>query len=160
MSQTFSIKQKEIQKNWIIIDADSLTLGRLSTEISRRLMGKHNPQYTPHMDMGDNIVVTNARKVLLTGKKMNRKGKLYYRHTGFPGGIKETDALTLLKGDHPERVLKLAVRRMLPKNKLSLNLMKNLYIYPSSSHKHEAQKPILHEIKNYKTLTKNSVPTS
>ncbi len=137
--KTFSQKPAEVEKKWVLIDADGLVLGRLAAMIANRLRGKHLPNYTPHVDCGDNIVVINAEKLLLTGRK--RQNKTYYRHTGYPGGIKEAKAGEILDGKQPERVLELAVKRMLPGGPLSRQQMKNLKIFAGTEHKHEAQSP-------------------
>lgn len=137
--KTYSAKPSDIDKAWIIIDADGIVLGRLATVVAARLRGKHKPQFTPHMDTGDNVIIVNAEKVQLTGKK--RTAKTYYRHTGYPGGIRSTTADKMLDGKHPERVVLKAVQRMLPGNRLSRKLMTNLRVYAGPDHPHEAQKP-------------------
>lgn len=137
--KTYSAKPSDIDKAWIVIDADGIVLGRLATVVAARLRGKHKPQFTPHMDTGDNVIVVNADKVQLTGKK--RTAKIYYRHTGYPGGIRSTTADKVLEGKHPERVVLKAVQRMLPGNRLSRKLMTNLRVYAGPDHPHEAQKP-------------------
>ncbi|MDX2049713.1 MAG: 50S ribosomal protein L13 [Rickettsiaceae bacterium] len=144
--KTFSAKPSDIKKEWLLIDASSLVVGRLAAEISMILRGKHKPSYTPHMDCGDNIIVINASKVTLSGKKAARKdGKIYYRHTGFPGGIKETTAGKILESEYPERVLKLAVSRMINRGPLGRKQLGNLYIYAGPEHKHEAQQPKIYD---------------
>ncbi|HEY9212518.1 MAG TPA: 50S ribosomal protein L13 [Ancylobacter sp.] len=137
--KTFSAKPADIEKKWFVIDASGLVVGRLATIIATRLKGKHKPIYTPHVDCGDNIVVINAEKVVLTGAK--RDDKVYYHHTGFPGGIKERTAKFLLDGRFPERVLEKAVERMLARGPLGRQLMGNLRVYKGASHPHEAQQP-------------------
>ena len=137
--KTYSAKPSDIDKAWIVIDADGIVLGRLATVVASRLRGKHKPQFTPHMDTGDNVIVVNAEKVQLTGRK--RTAKTYYRHTGYPGGIRSTTADKVLEGKHPERVVLKAVQRMLPGNRLSRKLMTNLRVYAGPDHPHEAQKP-------------------
>ena len=137
--KTFSATPKDIEKSWILIDADGLVVGRLAALIATRLRGKHKPTFTPHMDCGDNIVVINAEKVVLTGNK--RSDKVYYWHTGYPGGIKERTAVKILEGKHPERVLHKAVERMLSRGPLGRQQMKNLRIYSGAEHPHEAQNP-------------------
>ena len=144
--KSFSITKAEIKKDWLIIDAKDKVLGRLATEVSMILRGKHKQIYTPHMGTGDNVIIINAGKVKLTGNKLNKDGKTYYRHTGFPGGIKHDTARSILFGKYPERVIKMAVDRMMPKNKLAHQLMGNLYIYSSDAHPHEAQKPTSHSL--------------
>ena len=137
--KTFSATPSDIDKKWILIDAEDLVLGRLASIIASRLRGKHLPTFTPHMDTGDNIVVINADKVHLTGKK--REDKTYYWHTGHPGGIKSRTAEDLLDGRLPTRVLEAAVKRMLPGGPLSRKQLKNLYLYAGPSHEQEAQQP-------------------
>jgi large subunit ribosomal protein L13 len=144
---SFSIKQSEIKKDWLVIDAKDLILGRLASEVAMILRGKNKPIFTSHMDCGDNVIIVNAEQVKLTGNKSEKKsGKIYYRHTGFPGGIKQTTAGKLLEGKFADRVIKLAVRRMLPGNKLCMNIFKNLFVYSGPQHPHEAQKPTTHTI--------------
>lgn len=133
---TYSLKGGDIEKGWHVIDADGRTLGRLATEIAVLLRGKHKPSYTPHMDMGDSVVVTNATKVRVTGNKL--ADKTYYRHTGYMGGLKEQQLQEML-AKHPERVIELAVRGMLPKNKLGRKQLKHLKVYAGPEHPHEAQ---------------------
>lgn len=146
MNKTYSIKAGEINKPWLLIDAKNVVLGRLASEIAKILRGKHKPTFTPHMDCGDNVVVINARDIKLTGNKAARKdGKIYYRHTGHPGGIKETTAGKLLESKYPERVLELAVKRMITKNTLRNRQMSNLHIYARSEHPHVAQKPEVYD---------------
>ncbi len=137
--KTYSAKPSEIEKKWYVIDAEGLVLGRMAAVISRMLRGKHKPSFTPHMDCGDNIVVINAEKVKLTGKKLT--DKVYYRHTGHPGGIRTNTAGGILAGKRPERVVMKAVERMLPRGPLGRQQMKNLKVFKGSEHPHEAQKP-------------------
>jgi len=136
---TYSAKESDIEKKWILIDADGIVLGRLASLIAMNLRGKNKVIFTPHMDCGDNIIVINAEKVLLTGKK--REDKIYYWHTGYPGGIKSKTANEILDGKFPERVLQKAVQRMMPGGPLSRKQLKNLKIYAGSNHPHEAQQP-------------------
>ena len=136
--KTYSAKPKDIRREWFVIDAADKVLGRLATEVARRLRGKHKPEYTPHMDTGDHIVIINADKVRVTGAKT--EDKMYYRHTGYPGGIKETN-FSDLQADHPERVIQKAVKGMLPKNPLGRAMFKKLHIYAGPEHKHQAQQP-------------------
>jgi len=136
---TYSAKAGDIEKKWFVIDADGLVVGRLAALIATRLRGKHKPTYTPHMDCGDNIIVVNADKIVLTGNK--RGDKTYFWHTGYPGGIKERKAHQILDGKHPERVLQLAVQRMLPSGPLGRRQLKNLRIYAGAEHPHGAQNP-------------------
>lgn len=138
--KTYSAKPNEVEKKWYIIDAEGLVLGRLATIVAKMLRGKHKPQFTPHIDTGDNIVIINAEKVRLTGNK--RDGDIFYWHTGYPGGIKERSKGEILDGKHPERVIEKAVERMLPKESpLARQQFKKLYVYAGSEHPHEAQKP-------------------
>ena len=137
--KTYSAKPSDVEKRWIVIDAEDLVVGRLASLIAMRLRGKHKPTYTPHIDCGDNIVVINADKVALTGHKY--ADKRYYWHTGFPGGIKERTARAILEGRFPERVLEAAVRRMVPRGPLGRQQMKNLRLYKGSEHPHAAQQP-------------------
>ncbi|MDO9529787.1 MAG: 50S ribosomal protein L13 [Syntrophales bacterium] len=141
--KTYSAKKEDIVKDWYLIDAEGKILGRLASEIAKRLRGKHKPVYTPHVDTGDFIVVVNAGKVSLTGKKLT--DKIYYHHSGYPGGIKAVTAGKLLK-EKPERVLRMAVKGMLPKNSLGRQMLKKLKIYSTSEHPHEAQTPRLLEL--------------
>lgn len=137
--KTFTATPADIDKKWILIDAEGIVLGRLASIVAMRLRGKHKPSFTPHMDMGDNVIIINADKVQMTGKK--RTDKTYYWHTGHPGGIKSRTADQILEGAHPERVVTLAVKRMLPGGKLSRQQMTNLRVYAGTEHPHEAQKP-------------------
>ncbi|AML52726.1 MULTISPECIES: 50S ribosomal protein L13 [Falsihalocynthiibacter] len=143
--KTFSATPADIDKKWIIIDAEGVVLGRLASIIATRLRGKHKPTFTPSMDMGDNVIVINADKVQLTGKK--RDDKIYYWHTGHPGGIKQRTARQIIEGKFPERVLTKAVQRMLPGNRLSRTLMTNLRVYAGTDHGHEAQAPEVLDVK-------------
>jgi large subunit ribosomal protein L13 len=143
--KTYSARPAEIDKKWVLIDADGLVVGRLAALIANRLRGKHKPSYTPHMDMGDNVIVINADKVVLTGNK--RTNKTYYRHTGYPGGIKQARADQLLEGRFPERVLHMAVKRMMPGGPLSRTQLSNLRIYGGAEHPHEAQQPTVIDVK-------------
>jgi len=137
--KTFTATPADIDKKWIIIDAEGVVLGRLASIVAMRLRGKHKPSFTPHMDMGDNVIIINADKIQLTGKK--RAEKTYWRHTGYPGGIKSKKAGEILEGEYPERVVTLAVKRMLPGGKLSRQQMTNLRVYAGADHPHEAQSP-------------------
>jgi large subunit ribosomal protein L13 len=137
--KTYTATPADIDKKWIIIDAEGIVLGRLASNVAMRLRGKHKPTFTPHMDMGDNVIIINADKIQLTGNK--RAGKIYYWHTGHPGGIKQRTAAQILEGKHPERVLTKAIQRMLPGGPLSRQQMTNLRIYASADHPHEAQNP-------------------
>ncbi|MEM1047264.1 MAG: 50S ribosomal protein L13 [Pseudomonadota bacterium] len=137
--KTYSAKPSDIEKKWLLIDAEGLVVGRLAAFIATRLRGKHKATFTPHMDCGDNIIVVNADKVVFTGNKYN--DKKYYWHTGYPGGIKQRTARAILEGRFPERVLEKAVTRMMPGGPLSRKQLKNLKIYSGAEHKHEAQQP-------------------
>jgi|TARA_A100001015_G_scaffold289139_1_gene360692 large subunit ribosomal protein L13 len=137
--KTFSAKPSDIDKKWVLIDAENMVVGRLAAVIATRLRGKHLPSYTPHMDCGDNVIVINADKVVFTGNK--RSDKTYYRHTGYPGGIKETTPEKLLEGQFPERVLELAVKRMLPRGPLGRQQLSNMRVYAGAEHPHAAQAP-------------------
>ncbi len=142
--QTYSAKASEINKKWVLIDADGLVVGRLAAIIATRLRGKHKPMYTPHMDCGDNVIVINAGKVLLTGNK--RTGKTYHWHTGYIGGIKERVPEDFLSGKTPERVVEKAVQRMLPRGPLGKHQFAHLRVYAGADHPHEAQQPELLDI--------------
>ena len=144
--RTYSAKPADITKNWHIIDASNLVLGRVASEIAKLLKGKHKAMYTPHMDCGDNVIVINADKIQLTGKK--RTDKNVYWHTGHPGGIKSRTAGELLEGKYPERVVTQAVKRMLPGNRLSRQIMTNLRVYAGAEHPHEAQAPEVLDVKS------------
>ncbi len=136
--KSYMAKPGEVEKKWYVVDASGKTLGRLASRIATILMGKHKPIYTPHVDTGDYVIVVNAEKVALTGKKLDQKK--YYRHSGYPGGLKVVTARQMLQ-KHPERVVYLAVKRMLPKNKLGRKMLKKLKVYAGSEHPHQAQKP-------------------
>ncbi|MEZ5776538.1 MAG: 50S ribosomal protein L13 [Hyphomicrobiaceae bacterium] len=138
--KTYSAKPSDIEKKWVLIDAEGLVVGRLATVIARILRGKHKPTYTPHMDCGDNVVVINAEKVALTGRKLS--DKVYHWHTGFIGGIKERTAGKILEGKHPERVIMKAVERMLAEGPLARRHLSNLRVYAGPEHPHEAQQPV------------------
>ncbi|MFA5181367.1 MAG: 50S ribosomal protein L13 [Syntrophales bacterium] len=141
--KTFNVKKEEIIKDWCVVDAQGKILGRLASEIASRLRGKHKPIYTPHLDTGDFVIVVNAEKIQLTGKKL--ADKIYYRHSGYPGGLTETTAGKLLQ-EKPEDVLKIAVRGMLPKNTLGRAMLKKLKIYKGPEHPHDAQCPRVLEL--------------
>ncbi|MFK7937828.1 MAG: 50S ribosomal protein L13 [Roseovarius sp.] len=143
--KTFSATPADIDKKWILIDAEGVVLGRLASIIAMRLRGKHKPSFTPHMDMGDNVIVINADKVQLTG---NKREKPNYWHTGHPGGIKSRTTGQILEGAHPERVVMQAVKRMLPGNRLSRRQMTNLRVYAGTEHPHEAQSPDVLDVKS------------
>ncbi len=137
--KTFSLKPADVEKKWVVIDAKGLVVGRLASIVAMRLRGKHKAAYTPHVDCGDNVIVINAEKVVLTGRK--REQKVYYHHTGFPGGIKERSAKFILDGRFPERVVEKAVERMLPRGPLFRQILGNLRVYKGSEHPHAAQQP-------------------
>ena len=140
---TYSAKNSDNEGRWCVVDASGAVLGRLATTIASRLQGKHNPLYTPHVDIGDWIVVINAEKVMLTGRKLDQKN--YYRHSGYIGGLKTTTAREL-RDKRPEDLLRFAVKKMLPKNKLGRKLFKKLKVYAGDQHPHEAQNPEVLEI--------------
>jgi large subunit ribosomal protein L13 len=137
--KTYSAKPSDVDKQWLLIDADGLVLGRLASIIANRLRGKHKPTYTPHMDDGDHVVVINAEKVQLTGNKA--RDSIFYWHTGYPGGIKGRSQGAILGGKHPERVLIKAVERMVPRGPLGRRIMGHLKVYAGPEHPHEAQQP-------------------
>jgi large subunit ribosomal protein L13 len=142
--KSYCAKPNEVQQDWLLVDAEGQTLGRLAVEIAHRLRGKHKPVFTPHVDTGDFIVVINAEKVKLTGKKL--EDKKYYRHTGYPGGIRETNAAKML-ATKPTDILTIAVKGMLPKNSLGRKMLSKLKVYTGSVHPHQAQQPQPLELK-------------
>lgn len=137
--KTYSAKPAEIEKKWVLIDAENLVVGRLATLVAMRLRGKHKPTFTPHIDTGDNVIVVNAEKVVFTGRKLDQKK--YHWHTGYPGGIKERTARRVIEGRFPERIVEKAVERMLPRGPLGRQQLKNLRVYAGAAHPHEAQQP-------------------
>ena len=137
--KTYSAKPSDVEKKWYVIDAQDVVLGRMASIIAMRLRGKHKPLFTPHIDCGDNIIVVNADKVRLTGRKT--EDKIYYRHTGYPGGIKSRTAGGILAGKHPERVVIKAVERMISRNPLGRQQMRKLHVYKGADHPHQAQNP-------------------
>ena len=141
---TRSIKPAEVEKNWHVIDAEGLVVGRLASIVANHLRGKHKPSYTPHVDCGDHVIVLNVDKVRFTGKKL--VDKRYYKHTGFPGGIKETTPAKVLDGRFPERVLEKAVERMVPRGPLGRVQMKNLHLYTGTEHPHDGQQPTVLDV--------------
>ena len=143
--KTYTATPADIEKKWILIDADGIVLGRLASIIAMRLRGKHKASFTPHMDCGDNVIVVNAEKIQMTGKKREEN---FYWHTGHPGGIKSRTKQQILDGAHPERVITQAVKRMLPGKKLSRQIMTNLRVYAGSEHPHEAQDPSILDVKS------------
>lgn len=137
--KTFSATPADIRKEWLVIDAKDVVLGRLASYVAKLLRGKHKPSFTPHMDCGDNVVILNAEKIKLTGRKQTNKR--YYRHTGHPGGIKEATPEFILNSAHPERVFEKAVERMITRGPLGRAQMGHLYVYAGSEHPHTAQQP-------------------
>src|ERR1044071_4228468 len=152
---TFVAKPAEVEKKWVVIDAAGLVVGRLASLIALRLRGKHLPTFTPHVDCGDNVVVINAAKVVLTGRK--REKKVYHHHTGFIGGIKERTARSILEGKFPERVVEKAVERMLPRGPLARVQLGNLRVYPGPEHPHAAQQPVALDVGAMNRKNKGSV---
>ena len=135
---TYSAKKSDIDEKWWLVDAEGEVLGRLATQIAARLRGKHNPMFTPHTDTGDSVIVVNAEKIVLTGRKWDKK--IYYHHSGYIGGLKEITAKKLLE-KRPEDLIRFAVKGMLPKNRLGRTLIKKLKVYAGGTHPHEAQQP-------------------
>jgi large subunit ribosomal protein L13 len=150
--KTFSAKPSDIQKKWIVVDAEGLALGRLASVLSLRLRGKHKPSFTPHMDTGDYVIVINAEKVALTGNKYNQDK--FFWHTGHPGGIKERSKGQILEGKHPERVVMKAVERMLPEGPMGRKCLTNLRVYAGAAHPHEAQNPEILDVAAMNTKNK------
>ncbi len=153
--KTYSAKPADVEKKWILIDAANLVVGRLATLVATRLRGKHKATYTPHIDMGDNVIIVNADKVVLTGRKLDNKK--YYWHTGYPGGIKERTARKIIEGRFPERIVEKAVERMIPRGPLGRQQMRNLKVYAGAEHPHQAQQPEVLDVaalskKNSRTL--------
>ena len=141
--KTFSAKPQDVRSDWFVVDATDKVLGRLATEVARRLRGKHKPEYTPHVDTGDYIVVVNAEKIRVTGNK--EEDKIYHHHTGYPGGIKSVK-LTDVRAKNPTRIVEKAVKGMLPKNSLGRAMLSKLRVYAGSDHEHQAQQPKILEI--------------
>ena len=139
-TQTRSLKPAEVKKGWTVIDADGLVLGRLAAIVANRLRGKHKPQFTPHVDCGDHVIIVNAEKVRLTGQKAEQSK--FYWHTGYPGGIKERTVRDRLEGKHPERVIEKAVERMITRGPLGRSQMKNLHVYAGPEHPHAGAQPV------------------
>lgn len=152
--KTYTAKPSEIERKWFVIDAEDVVLGRLAAIVSQYLRGKHKPTYTPNIDTGDNIIIINAEKVQLTGRK--RTDKVYYWHTGHPGGIKQRTAEQILDGDHPERVIEKAVQRMITRSPLGRQQMKKLHIYAGTEHPHEAQQPEVLDVASMNDKNKRS----
>jgi large subunit ribosomal protein L13 len=140
VAKTYSAKPAEVEKAWVLIDGDGLVVGRLAALVATRLRGKHKPSFTPHVDCGDNIVIINAEKVVLTGNKV--ADKRYYWHSGFIGGIKERSPRQILESRYPQRVVEKAVERMLPRGPLGRQQLRNLRVYAGTAHPHEAQQPV------------------
>ena len=138
MEKTFVTRDKDVQREWYVVDAAGQTLGRLATQVARILRGKHKPMYSPSVDTGDCVIIVNAEKIRVTGRKLDQK--IYYRYSGYPGGLKEITLRTLLQ-KHPTRVIEHAVRGMLPKNRLGRQMFKKLKVYAGPDHPHEAQQP-------------------
>lgn len=152
--KTYTAKPSDIEQKWFVVDAEDVVLGRMAAIISQYLRGKHKPTYTPNIDTGDNIIVINAEKVKLTGRK--RTDKIYYWHTGHPGGIKQRTAEQLLDGDHPTRVVKKAVQRMVTRSPLGRAQLKKLHVYAGTEHPHAAQKPEVLDIASMNDKNKRS----
>lgn len=139
LKTTLSLKPAEVNKDWVLIDAEGVVLGRLAALVAQRLRGKHKPQFTPHVDCGDNVVIVNAAKVRVTGNKAEQS--IFYYHTGYPGGIKGRSVRQILDGKHPERVVEKAIERMITRGPLQRQQMKHLYVYGAAAHPHEGQQP-------------------
>lgn len=144
MRTTFMAKANEIERKWYVVDAAGKTLGRLASEVASILRGKHKPIYTPNVDTGDHVIIVNAGEIELTGNKLN--GKMYYRHSNHPGGLKTRTALEM-RTNQPEKMIELAIRGMLPKGSLGRQMFKKLHVYAGSEHPHEAQKPEVYELR-------------
>lgn len=142
--KTYMANNQTVERRWFVVDAAGKTLGRLSTEVATLLRGKHKPTFTPHVDCGDNVIVINAKQIELTGNKWDQKK--YYRHSQYPGGLKETTARVMNK-THPERMVEFAVKGMLPTGRLGRQIYKKLYVYAGNEHPHQAQQPTLYELK-------------
>ena len=152
--KTYSAKPSDVEKKWLIVDAEDVVLGRMASQIALRLRGKHKPMFTPHIDCGDNIIVINAEKVKLTGRKLT--DKKFYWHTGHPGGIKERTMDAILTGDHPERVVIKAVERMISRSPMGRTQMRKLHVYAGPDHPHGAQSPEVLDIASMNTKNKRS----
>ena len=141
IKQTSSLRKEDVDKKWVLIDAEGVVLGRLASKVSMILRGKHKPSFTPHADCGDHVIIINAEKVKFTGKRLD--DKIYYWHTGHPGGIKSRTARQIIEGKFPDRVIRMAVKRMIPKGPLGSVQLSNMKVYAGSNHPHEAQSPEL-----------------
>ncbi|MFB4170035.1 50S ribosomal protein L13 [Virgibacillus sp. JSM 102003] len=144
MRTTFMANENNIERKWLVVDAEGLRLGRLASEVAAVLRGKHKPTYTPHADTGDNVIIINAEKIELSGNKLN--DKIYYRHTGHPGGIRERNA-NEMRTKYPEQMIELAIKGMLPKGPLGRKMGKKLHVFKGSEHNHQAQKPEVYELR-------------
>ena len=144
MKNSYMQKKEEVVRNWYVIDAEGISLGRLAAKVSNVLQGKHKPTYTPHVDCGDNVIVINAEKVNLTGNKLN--DKMYYDHSGYTGGLRERTAKEMVE-KYPVEMIERAVKGMLPKTRLGRQMYKKLFVYAGAEHKHAAQKPVVMEVK-------------
>ncbi len=151
---TTSTKPADVEKKWIVIDANGLVVGRLATIVATRLRGKHKASFTPHVDDGDNVIIVNAEKVVFTGRKLDQKN--YYHHTGFPGGIKERNAKFIIEGRFPERIIEKAVERMIPRGPLGRQQMSNLRVYKGPEHPHAAQNPVALDVGALNSKNKRS----
>lgn len=154
--KTYSAKPSDIQKKWIVVDAENMVLGRLASVIALRLRGKHKPSFTPHMDDGDNVIVINAEKVALTGRNKPSQS-IFFWHTGYPGGIKQRSKGELLAGKYPERVIEKAVERMLPEGPMGRKCLKNLRVYKGNVHPHEAQNPEVLDVASMNRKNKREI---
>lgn len=144
MRTTFMANDNTVERKWLVIDAEGLVLGRLSSEVASILRGKNKPTYTPHVDTGDNVIIINAEKIELTGNKL--QNKMYYRHSGYPGGLKERNAADM-RANKPESMIELAIKGMLPKGPLGRKMIKKLHVYRGPEHKHAAQQPEVYELR-------------
>lgn len=151
--KTHVVTPDQIERRWYLVDAEDETLGRLASRIAQILRGKHKPTYSPHLDVGDHVLVVNAEKVALTGRKMEQKK--YYRHSGYPGGLRETAIADVLE-KHPERVIESAVKGMLPKGKLGRAMFKKLRVYAGPDHPHDAQQPVAIDIRDWPPQTQTT----
>lgn len=142
--RTFSLRAADVQRDWYVVDAEGQVLGRLATQIALLLRGKHKPTFTPSMDGGDFVIVVNADKVMLTGRKVEQK--MYYRHSGYPGGMREIPFKEMM-AKHPDRVIRLAVKGMLPKTRMGRKMLRKLRVYAGPEHPHAAQKPMVYEVR-------------